>query len=181
VIHLAGLHALRVAGLLPGEQVPGAGALVVQGLVADTPAGLVLTDTGHARHAELLDAERAGADLDAVAAAYERFLALNGPVKALCSRWQRLGDGGLAERAVVLDELAELHERLEPVLRRTVAALPRFAGYHDALGAALEHARDGDRRWVTDPQIASYHSVWFRLHEDYLVTLGRDRQAEGSY
>ena len=178
---VGGLHALRLAGVLPAERVPGAASLVAQGLVADTPAGLLLTDAGHARHAELLGAERAGADLDAMAAAYERFLALNGRVKALCSRWQRLGDGALAERAIVLDELAELHERLEPVLRRTVAVLPRFAGYYAALGAALKHARDGDPRWVTDPQIASYHSVWFGLHEDYLVTLGRDRQAEGSY
>ena len=31
---------------------------------------------------------------------------------------------------------------------------------------------------ATKPVIESYHTVWFELHEDLLVTLGLDRAAE---
>jgi len=107
VSEVGGLHALRLAGVLPAERVPGAASLVAQGLVADTPAGLLLTDAGHARHAELLGAERAGADLDAMAAAYERFLALNGPVM-----------GAWAEAALFAASRAE---HVEQVIRPALA------------------------------------------------------------
>ena len=39
----------------------------------------------------------------------------------------------------------------------------------------------GDGRFITDPEVDSIHSIWFECHEDYLTTLGRDRESEGSY
>jgi hypothetical protein len=38
----------------------------------------------------------------------------------------------------------------------------------------------GDHDWFTKPMHPSYHSSWFELHEDLLVTLGRERNQEGS-
>ena len=37
----------------------------------------------------------------------------------------------------------------------------------------------GDSDWFTKPMIASYHTVWFEMHEDLLCTLGIERGAEG--
>jgi hypothetical protein len=36
----------------------------------------------------------------------------------------------------------------------------------------------GDHDWFTKPILASYHTVWFELHEDLLATLGLDRASE---
>jgi len=43
------------------------------------------------------------------------------------------------------------------------------------LTAALERAEDGAIEWVSDVRIASYHTVWFEMHEDLLRALGRER------
>ena len=54
------------------------------------------------------------------------------------------------------------------------AALRRFGRYRPRLADALARAESGELRYVTD-DTASYHSVWFQLHEDLLVTLGLTR------
>jgi hypothetical protein len=33
----------------------------------------------------------------------------------------------------------------------------------------------GDRAAFTAPLVESYHTVWFELHQDLLLTLGRQR------
>ena len=50
----------------------------------------------------------------------------------------------------------------------------------DDLRSALERLVDGDTDWFTKPTIPSYHTVWFELHEDLLVTLGIERSSEGN-
>ena len=42
-----------------------------------------------------------------------------------------------------------------------------------------QRVRTGDSDWFTKPMIASYHTVWFEMHEDLLCTLGIERGAEG--
>jgi hypothetical protein len=59
--------------------------------------------------------------------------------------------------------------------------VPRFATYTPRLEAALDAAGSGDSRFITDPRVDSMHSVWFECHEDFLVTLGREREDEGSF
>ncbi len=54
------------------------------------------------------------------------------------------------------------------------AALPRFGRYRPGLARALEHARAGRTEYLTD-HLASYHTLWFQLHEDLLATLGIPR------
>jgi hypothetical protein len=55
--------------------------------------------------------------------------------------------------------------------------LTRFALYRTRLTIALERALGGNIAYVTDT-VDSYHSVWFQLHEDLLVTLGISREEE---
>lgn len=63
------------------------------------------------------------------------------------------------------------------MLEALATSLPRFARYRAKLDTALSRAEDGERAWVSDATIDSYHSVWFELHEDILRVLGRARQA----
>ena len=60
------------------------------------------------------------------------------------------------------------------------AFLPGLETY-DRIDAALGAAREGDSRFITDPRVDSVHNIWFECHEDYLLTLGRDREEEGSF
>ena len=46
---------------------------------------------------------------------------------------------------------------------------------------ALERLRAGDTDAFTRPLTDSYHDVWMQLHEDLLLTMGRERSsADGS-
>lgn len=172
---LPALHAIAVKGnatAVDGD----VDALVAAGLVRSTPAGYMLTERGHERHAELLEAERERIDLDGLAAIYERFLAVNGELKRVFSQ-SGAGDGA----AHVAAEIAGLVDRAGPELRRTAEHLPRFGGYLPRLQAALSRADAGEPDYLASPTVDSVHNVWMEVHEDYLLTLGRSRELEGSF
>src|SRR5690606_16804013 len=110
---------------------------------------------------------------------YERFLQVNQPVKDACALWQaRNAQAGEDDAISTLDTLEGLLERVQPSLERVAAVLPRFAGYPRRLEAALDQAAEGDHRFLVEPRIDSFHTVWFECHEDYLLTLGREREDE---
>ncbi|MEV0236252.1 transcriptional regulator [Nonomuraea sp. NPDC050786] len=161
--------------------------LAVAGLVTHTRGdfgGWGITEAGRAA-----DAERISAELDAagaraaVAAAYDAFLPLNGELLDLCAAWQTRSAGGVltlndhadpAYDSRVLDRLTDFDRRADVVIADLTAALPRFRRYRARLTDALTRARAGEPEYVTD-SMASYHTVWFQLHEDLLVTLGIPR------
>jgi hypothetical protein len=173
------LHRARIRGLAPNEAMGDVDELVQQSLLLVTDRGCMLTPAGLVRHEELLVEWRRTVDLDVVAAAYERFLAVNQPVKEICSGWQGADDAEALFMAV--DSLSGLVLRVKPALRRAGQAVDRFATYTPRLEAALETAAAGEGRFLTDPRVDSLHTIWFECHEDFLVTLGRDRETEGSY
>jgi hypothetical protein len=174
------LHRLRIRSLVPVDELGEGDALVAEALVLVTKRGAMLTPTGLARHEELLSLWRDTIDIDLVAKTYERFLAVNQRAKDLCSRWQVESQDEEA-LFMVAEDLSEIVDRVRSTLRRAGQAVPRFAGYVPRLEAALTMARDGDGRFITDPRVDSIHNVWFECHEDYLLTLGRDREQEGSF
>ncbi|MGQ4270278.1 transcriptional regulator [Nocardiopsis changdeensis] len=167
-----------VTGLDPGEAESALIDLAVDGLVTrhsgpfggwgQTAAGREADARARAR-----ELEAAGAG-PAVAAAYERFLELNPELLDLCSAWQLRRPGDPAAEARVLDLFADLDRRAAPVCDALAAALPRFGRYRPGLARALEHARAGRTEYLTD-HLASYHTLWFQLHEDLLATLGIPR------
>ena len=65
--------------------------------------------------------------------------------------------------------------RLEPLLSTMAESLPRMGGYAPGFRHALERAEVGEIDWVSGVPIASYHTLWFELHEDLLCMLGRSR------
>ena len=193
------LHAPRCMGFvslarvaeatgLPGPEVESELIdLAVAGLatrVGGDFGGWGLTETGRAA-----DAERIADELDAagtrtvVAAAYEGFLTLNPELLDLCGAWQLRSAGGVATindhddpayDARVLDRLTDLDRRAEVACADLSAAMLRFRRYRVRLAGALARARSGALDFVTD-STASYHAVWFQLHEDLLATLGLQR------
>lgn len=152
-------------------------------------AGWSLTSEGRS-HAELLlraEIEESDTLLD-VDAAYRRFVTINRSFLEVCTDWQVLGAGtGTArvnDHSDAEHDLAVL-ERLEVHHRQVVAitvdlsgSLGRFGSYRHRFERAMQGISAGNLDWFVKPTIDSYHSVWFELHEDLLVTLGIDRSAE---
>jgi hypothetical protein len=191
------LHTVRVKGLAPAPAVAeatglapdavatAAAALVEAGLVVERTgrlAGWSLTPDGRARHAELIGASVGDASA-VVTRGYEEFLALNGSMLQLCTDWQ-LRDGAVNDHTdaaydqSVVDRLGPIDDAVQPVVTTVADAVARFAGYGPRLAAARRKVEAGDGDWLTKPMIDSYHTVWFELHEDLLVTLGIERASE---
>ncbi|HEY9377736.1 MAG TPA: hypothetical protein VIQ02_11650 [Jiangellaceae bacterium] len=161
--------------------------LAVAGLVTHVAGdfdGWGLTEAGRA-----VDAERIADELEtagtrtAVAEAYDGFLVLNPELLDLCTAWQTRSVDGFATPndhtdpvydARVLDRLTDFDRRAEAVCADLSAAIPRFQRYRVRLTDALARAKSGALDYVTD-STASYHTVWFQLHEDLLATLGIPR------
>ncbi len=149
-------------------------------------AGFSLTQAGHARVGELLRAELDAADARAIVEdGLARFEPLNRRTLAAMTDWQvrptawdRMAANDHSDWAwdeQVLRALAAVARDLAPVEADLAGALDRFAGYCARLRAALARVDQGQRRWVDEPGIESFHMVWFELHEDLLATLGRAR------
>ncbi len=194
------LHTLRVKGLTPLAVVtaqtglPATQAdevlrrLAGEGLVSmreGRMAGALLTPAGKQAHAEQL--ARCAATRGAAAAltaAYEEFLPVNAEFKGICQSWQVRPDGQPNDHADagydsgVISRLAAVHQRLvASVLEPLDKALPRFAPYRGRLAAALERVRGGDATAFARPMADSYHDIWMELHQDLLLSAGRERGA----
>jgi hypothetical protein len=196
------LHGLRIKGqataAVIAESVGLAGAdieawlerLAADGLVVhrEAPPAWSLTPAGRAEHSRLVGQEIDAAGVrPTIEGAYERFRALNAGVLDACSRWQVREIAGVAVRndhrdhdydARVVADLAALHDRVEPLVDDLAGTLDRYRPYGDQLSRAVARVEAGDGDWFTRPRLASYHTVWFELHEDLLTTLGLDRTAE---
>jgi hypothetical protein len=196
---LLALHALRCIGFASLERVAAATGLpepeVESELIDLAVAGLVtrvagefggwgLTEAGQAADAERIteELERTGTGA-VVAEAYDGFLALNPELLDLCAAWQLRSVDGVATAndhadpaydARVLDRLTDLDRRAEVACAELFAEMLRFRRYRVRLGDALARARSGALEYVSD-STASYHAVWFQLHEDLLATLGIPR------
>lgn len=168
-------------------------ALSERGLVSHRTGAMetwTLTVDGRTRLDELLTAELESAEArPTVEAAYRAFLGHNPHLLAICSDWQlREGNGeqlpndhtDTAYDAAVLERLRELDAAISGVLDGLTAVLPRFGGYQPGFAAALERLAAGEHQYLTGVRVDSYHTVWFELHEDLLVTLGRSREQESA-
>ena len=191
------LHALRVKGLatdpvlsalsgVPVDRLSDALTdLVEKGLVTRRSgrfAGSTLTAAGKAQHATDLAADPATRrGRDRLEEFYTAFLPINGDFKRVCQAWQMRADDqpndhtdAAYDRGVV-EQLGDVDARLRPELSAVSAALPRFGRYEGRLGAALERVRGGDAASFARPMYDSYHDIWMELHQDLLLSLGRER------
>jgi hypothetical protein len=197
------LHAVRLRGFaddalvasLSGVDGATAAALLAE-LAAEGLAtkregrlsGWTLTPDGRASHAKALAAELDAAGCRAtIEDGYHRFLAINQNMLGCCTQWQlRAVDGAQVPNdhsdpshdAGAIAALGAIDDAVQPVCADLGAALDRFGDYGARLRAARVKVEAGDTDWFTKPLIDSYHTVWFELHEDLLVTLGIERSKE---
>jgi hypothetical protein len=165
----------RVAGCSEADAAAGLARAAAQGTTAAVAQGdgamVTLTAAGRAELTRLLAAEPL--DRSALAARYERFLEVDRDLKQAITAWQLAAaadklpaqDAVMAVAAVaggVAASLAQVAERLAPYVARIAVAAGAIA--------------TGDARFVASPRVDSLHQVWFELHEDLLVTLGRSRK-----
>lgn len=148
-------------------------------------AGFTLTSEGADALDKLLAAEGLSGNEDLLAA-YERFLAVNRRVLELSSDWQIRRERGVEMAndhsdtdydASVIGRLEALHDRSRVCLDKIAARAPRFGPYRARLDACVDRLLRGDRRAFTAPMVESYHTVWFELHQDLLLTLGLERES----
>jgi hypothetical protein len=197
------LHGLRLKGFSPCDDV----AAVVQVPADEVGAhldelqsgelvlyregrltGWALTPAGRAEHERLLAEELDAAGCrSTIESAYRQFLALNPELLTVCTAWQmkdeatlNTHDDEVYDRGVV-EQLADLHERVEPALIDLEGELLRYQHYRPRFGYALEQVQAGEHDWFAKPMIDSYHTVWFQLHEDLLNTLGIERSKEAEH
>jgi len=152
--------------------------------------GWALKPAGRTENERLLAEELdASGHRDAVQAAYEGFLALNGTMLAVCTRWQvkdqeaqELNDHTDADYdAAVMAELKALDDGVQPICAELASLFDRFGVYAPRFVLALDKLAAGELEWFTKPVMESYHTVWFELHEDLLASLGINRADEKAH
>lgn len=148
-------------------------------------SGWSLTPSGRAEGARRLASElEAVGQRSRVELCYAQFAELNGEILAACTAWQMIDATTFNDHldpaydAAVIGRLAEVHNAVTPVCVELALAIPRFMSYGTRLHWALERVRAGHHEYFTGVRVASYHAVWFELHEDLLATLGIDRATE---
>jgi hypothetical protein len=183
------LQTLRIKGLADPDEIAAAlgaesvetvlPALAERGFIAPTEGSSkwILTPEGLAEQGRLATELSADGPAEDLRLAYEVFLDLNAPVKELVSDWQA-GDQSEAQAGEILEELAEIHQHLGEGMEIGSRSVPRLNVYTGRLGAALDKVRAGDLRFLADPTIPSFHTVWFECHEDLLLLLGKTRAEE---
>jgi hypothetical protein len=149
-------------------------------------SGWMLTGDGRAECHRLVRDEAASDEM-ALDAAYRGFLGVNQRLIDTCTAWQlRTVDGvevpndhaDVAHDAAVLAELDAVAAVAEPVCEQLGHILERLSGYGARLAEGRARVRAGETDWLTSPAIDSYHTVWFELHENLLMTLGIERGQE---
>lgn len=99
----------------------------------------------------------------------------------MCTAWQCRPDGSVNDHsdsvydAGVRESLEDVHEAIQPVLRRLERVLAGSGRYLTDLEEALDHFDDGAVKWLASPLCDSYHTVWMRLHQELLLVLGISR------
>jgi hypothetical protein len=136
-------------------------------------AGERLGDIYKGRYAEVADEQ-----------ALEDFERVNKSLLAVLTDWQTVevagqrvpndhGDPAYDEE--ILTRLDQILERVRRALAPIAAADPLTGRFLDRLTAALEKAEAGERSYVSDVEVESFHNIWFQLHEHLLRMHGRER------
>jgi hypothetical protein len=186
-VELAVLMALRVRGRADAAHVARAAgrdasvgrecleAFAAHGVVAPVATALgsfALTDAGRAALGRALAAE--SIDHRVLTPLYERFLAADRALKKAITAWQLATDAG---KPAARDAVLAAATSAAGVVADVARTAPRFAPYSHRIADAAAAVATGDASFVASPRVDSLHQVWFELHEDLLVTLGRKREA----
>ncbi|MFZ2174017.1 MAG: hypothetical protein WAW17_08290 [Rhodococcus sp. (in: high G+C Gram-positive bacteria)] len=135
-------------------------ALISQGKAKEVASGQIgLTDAGRSELEAQLDAERVSIDEDSIAEVYESFVPFHEEFVALI-------DDADADR------LTDLDRRASAVFDDLSAFVPRLSRYQDLFADALAKIAAGETRWISEPVVDSYATVWNELRRELLGAAG---------
>ncbi|MFF4255403.1 hypothetical protein ACFY1L_29770 [Streptomyces sp. NPDC001663] len=156
-------------------------ALVEAGLAMVKGPVVLPTERAKAAASRILRVAAGSEQEERITAAYEAFLPVNRKIRDVCTAWQCRPDGTANDHsdsgydAEVRESLEDVHEAIQPVLRRLERVLTGSGRYLTALEEALDHFDEGEPAWLASPLCDSYHTVWMRLHQELLLVLGISR------
>lgn len=133
-----------------------------------------LTDEGETHFNDVLRARFTSDQIAELENRYQEFESLDSRFKDLANSWQGRDD----ERAYdeLIDDLAEFHREVETFLDGFSEPIrDEYRIYVTDLKSALENLQGGNDKYFTGTDVDSYHTVWFRWHDDLLRTLGKQR------
>lgn len=139
------------------------------------------TERAKAAASRILRVSAGSEQEERITAAYEAFLPVNRKIRDVCTAWQCRPDGTANDHsdsvydAEVRESLEDVHEAIQPVLRRLERVLAGSGRHLTALEEALDRFDDGAVEWLASPLCDSYHTVWMRLHQELLLVLGISR------
>ena len=182
-----------VTGLRDAEVDSALAELAAHDLVSERSgrvSGWSVTPGGREEHRRRLaaDLELSGCRAE-LEDSYGAFLELNSELLATCTAWQMRSVGGASkpndhtDRAYdesVLARLAGIDNAIQPTCHKIGELMERMAGYGRRLATARQRVEAGEWDWFARPLLDSYHSVWFELHEDFLMTLGLERTSHAA-
>ena len=150
--------------------------------------GWMLTQEGRGRSQQLVASELESSGFrEEINSNYQDFLSSNQKFLSLCTDWQLRTVNGEQEindhsdttyDEEVITRLVDINNEIQPVCKSLADSLNRFEGYSRRFSEALHKVQNNEPEWFTKPMIDSYHTIWFELHENLLVTLGIERTKE---
>lgn len=179
------LHELRLRGTAQVGEDRAVDSLVAAGYLLRRGSLVAITPSGREIHAEWARVDPDSEEYAVCRRVYEQFLRFDAQVKQLTTEWQLAGatSGGETynpEEWRLIDRLVALDEKAGPVVSQLGRTVSRFADYRPRLRKALEQLEGGNREWFSGVKCDSYHTVWWQLHEDQLLTLGIDRRHDSA-
>ncbi|WP_069760241.1 hypothetical protein [Streptomyces sp. LUP47B] len=172
---------LVLRGMWRGTQESAHRPLVDAGLAMVKGPMVLPTESAKQAAAQMLRIPAGSGQEAQISAVYEAFLPVNRKIREVCTAWQCRPDGSVNDHgdsvydAEVRELLEDVHEAIQPVLRRLERLLADSGRYLTGLEEALDRFDDGDRQWLASPLCDSYHTVWMRLHQELLLVLGISR------
>ncbi|MEU0206346.1 hypothetical protein [Streptomyces canus] len=172
---------LVLRGMWRGTQESVHRPLVDAGLAMVKGPMVLPTESAKQAAAQMLRIPAGSGQEAQITAVYEAFLPVNRKIREVCTAWQCRPDGSVNDHgdsvydAEVRELLEDVHEAIQPVLRRLERLVTDSGRYLTGLEEALDRFDDGDRQWLASPLCDSYHTVWMRLHQELLLVLGISR------
>jgi len=197
------LHALRIRGFVQLSEIVISTRLKVEEVESHLDSfkennlvnyregrieGWMLTQEGRGRSQQLVTSELESSGFrEEINSNYQGFLSSNQRFLSLCTDWQLRTVNGEQEindhsdtayDEEVIARLVDINSEIQPVCESLADSLNRFEGYSRRFSEALHKVQNNEPEWFTKPMIDSYHTIWFELHENLLVTLGIERTKE---
>lgn len=100
------------------------------------------------------------------------------------SAWQQIDQGGKKLTndhtdpeydARILARVDATLVRVGKLLDELSSKVSRVARYGERLQEAFDKVDAGETKYLSDPTLDSVHNIWFEMHEDILLILGKER------